>query len=217
MYLLLQVLYWINPSNAVATFAQSTRMQRFFKTIKTLSCWYSLESSCWALSDEYPFAKGFNGFSGFLHNFVLANLAVSSIRVKHSWTKQELYFLNIICLHVAPHSKANRNKCNPPYSYYFPHNHRVQHRLQNIICWQGKLLLKLTCPAGTSTCLAILLNKGEIGLKTLHAKGGKSGSCSACPIAFFAECTCNLQKWLCCTLNHDLVLPSLGTRGMNEF
>ena len=27
-------------------------------------------------------AKGFNGFSGFLHNFVLANLAVSSIRVK---------------------------------------------------------------------------------------------------------------------------------------
>ena len=72
----------VNPSNAVATFAQSTRMQRFLETIKTLSCWYSLESSCWALSDEYPFAKGFNGFSGFLHKFVLANLAVSSIRVK---------------------------------------------------------------------------------------------------------------------------------------
>ena len=30
-----------NPSNAVATFAQSTRMQRCFKTIKILSCWYS--------------------------------------------------------------------------------------------------------------------------------------------------------------------------------
>ena len=29
-------------------------------------------------SNEYPFAKGFNVFSGFLHNFVLANLAVSS-------------------------------------------------------------------------------------------------------------------------------------------
>ena len=73
--------FHFNPSNAVATFAQSTRMLRFFKTIKTLSYWYSLESSCWALSDEYPFAKGFKGFSGFLHNFVLANLAVSSISV----------------------------------------------------------------------------------------------------------------------------------------
>ena len=78
----LRSLRHINPSSAVATFAQNTRMQRFFKTIKTLSCWYSLESSCWALSDEYPFAKGFNVFSGFLHNFVLANLAISSIRVK---------------------------------------------------------------------------------------------------------------------------------------
>ena len=29
----------------------------------------------------HAFAKGFNGFSGFLHNFVLANLAVSSIGV----------------------------------------------------------------------------------------------------------------------------------------
>ena len=30
----------ITPSNAEATFIQSTRMQRFLKTISTLSCWY---------------------------------------------------------------------------------------------------------------------------------------------------------------------------------
>ena len=35
----------VNPSNAKATFVQSTPMQRFLKTIQTLSCWYSLESS----------------------------------------------------------------------------------------------------------------------------------------------------------------------------
>ena len=44
----------VNTSNAKATFIQSTRMQRFLKTIKTLSCWYSLDSSRGVLSDEYP-------------------------------------------------------------------------------------------------------------------------------------------------------------------
>ena len=31
----------LNPSNAEATFVQSTMMQRFMKNIRTLSCWYS--------------------------------------------------------------------------------------------------------------------------------------------------------------------------------
>ena len=39
---------------------------------------YSLESSCGVLSDE---CQGFRHFSNFLHHFVLANLATSSIRV----------------------------------------------------------------------------------------------------------------------------------------
>ena len=52
-----QVLVVLNPSNAESTFVQSTQMQRFLKTIKTMSCWYSLESSRRALSDEYPFAR----------------------------------------------------------------------------------------------------------------------------------------------------------------
>ena len=34
-----------NPSYAKATFVQSTRTQIFWKTIETLSCWYSLDSS----------------------------------------------------------------------------------------------------------------------------------------------------------------------------
>ena len=37
--------FCFNPSNAQASFAQCTGMQRFLKTIQTLSCWYSLESS----------------------------------------------------------------------------------------------------------------------------------------------------------------------------
>ena len=35
----------VNPFNAETTFVQSTRTQRFLKSIQTLSCWYSLESS----------------------------------------------------------------------------------------------------------------------------------------------------------------------------
>ena len=64
----------LNPFNAEATFVQRTMTQRFLITIQTLSCWYSLESSCRVLSDEYPFAR----VSGFLHHFVLAKLATSS-------------------------------------------------------------------------------------------------------------------------------------------
>ena len=47
----------INPSNAEATYAQSSMTQKSLKTILTLSCWYSLNSSRWVLSDEYPFAR----------------------------------------------------------------------------------------------------------------------------------------------------------------
>ena len=44
----------LNPSNAEATFISSTKTQRSLKTILTLSCRYSLDSSHWVLSDEYP-------------------------------------------------------------------------------------------------------------------------------------------------------------------
>ena len=77
-------LYSLNPSNAEATFFQSTKTQLFLKTIETLSCWYTFESSCWVLSDEYPFARVLVILRGYLHLFVLAKLATSSIRVNNT-------------------------------------------------------------------------------------------------------------------------------------
>ena len=59
----------LNPSIAEATFFQSTRMQRFLKAIQTLSHWYSLNSSRWVLSDEYPFARVSVIFLGFCIHF----------------------------------------------------------------------------------------------------------------------------------------------------
>ena len=45
----------INPYNAeLLNYLQS---RRFLKTVQTLSSWYSLESSCWVLSYEYPCAR----------------------------------------------------------------------------------------------------------------------------------------------------------------
>ena len=76
----------VNPSNAEATFVQSSRTQIFLKNIESLSCWYSLDSSHWVLSDEYPFARVSVIIQVFLHNFVLAKLAISSIRVKHCFS-----------------------------------------------------------------------------------------------------------------------------------
>ena len=77
-------MYWFfNPSNAEATLAQNTRMQRILKTILTLSYWYPLESFRWILSDEYPGARVCH-FSVFLYPFVLAKLATGSIRVNPS-------------------------------------------------------------------------------------------------------------------------------------
>ena len=47
----------VSPSNDEDTFTKSTRTQSFSKIIQTLSCWYSLDSSRWVLSDEYPYAR----------------------------------------------------------------------------------------------------------------------------------------------------------------
>ena len=54
----IQYWYFLNPFNAEATFIKGTITQiLFLKTFEILSCWNSLESSCWILSDEYPFAR----------------------------------------------------------------------------------------------------------------------------------------------------------------
>ena len=52
-------------SDAEVTFLQCTKKEKIVKIILTLSCWYSLESSCRALSYEYPFARVSNIFHDF--------------------------------------------------------------------------------------------------------------------------------------------------------
>ena len=70
------------PSYDDATCIHCTRTQRFLKTIYTLSCWYSLDSSCSALLDEYPCAMVSVIFQGFFASIVLSKLATCSIRVQ---------------------------------------------------------------------------------------------------------------------------------------
>ena len=54
-------------------------MQTFLKTIVTLSQWYSLDSSRWVLSDEYPHARVPVIFlCVFLHYFALAKFSIGS-------------------------------------------------------------------------------------------------------------------------------------------
>ena len=47
----------VNPFADEGTSMQCTKKQKIMKIILTLSYWYSLNSSCWVLSDEYPSAR----------------------------------------------------------------------------------------------------------------------------------------------------------------
>ena len=58
------------------------KCEKLLKTIQTLLCWYSLESSRRELSDEYPFARVSVIFQVFCIISYLAKSATSSIRVK---------------------------------------------------------------------------------------------------------------------------------------
>ena len=62
------------PSNAEAAFIQSIRTHKFVKTIKTLSCWYSLDSSRRVFSDEYPFAR-VSGIFRFFASFCIGQIS----------------------------------------------------------------------------------------------------------------------------------------------
>ena len=102
----------LNPMNAESTFFQSTKKWTSLKTISTLSCWYSVDSSRRVLSPKHKYAKifekhlfntvmlvfigqlllstlrwvpvcqGFHHFSGCLDHFVLDKLATCSLRVE---------------------------------------------------------------------------------------------------------------------------------------
>ena len=70
----------LNPPNAVATFVLSTRMQRFFKPSKP--CHVGTHRK--GLAEHSQMSTHFPRVSMVFHNFVFANLAVSSIRDNNS-------------------------------------------------------------------------------------------------------------------------------------
>ena len=86
----------LNPSNAEASSVQSTRMQtsrRFSKILSNAKNFWKPSKPChvgihWKALAEYfqlsTHLPGFQSFSGFLHHFVLAKLATSSMRV-NTW------------------------------------------------------------------------------------------------------------------------------------
>ena len=80
LYLHITISKDFNHSNAEAAFVQRTMTQRFLKTIWTLSCWYSLNSSHWVLTDEYPCARIELISLYILQHFVLTKLATTSIK-----------------------------------------------------------------------------------------------------------------------------------------
>ena len=74
--------YIINPSNAKATYVQSTMTQRFLKNHLNPVMLVFIRKLSLSTLRWIPMCQGFSHFSGFLHHFVLAKVATSSIRVK---------------------------------------------------------------------------------------------------------------------------------------
>ena len=68
-----------SPFQFCGYFYPKHKVQRFLKSIETLSCWYLLDSSRWVLLNEYPFARV---SVSFLYNFVFVKFTSSSKRVK---------------------------------------------------------------------------------------------------------------------------------------
>ena len=77
-------LYWelhINPSNAKATFVQSTRTQRFLENHLNPVLLVFIGKLLLSTLRWVPMCQGFDNFSGSLLHFVLVKLATSSVRV----------------------------------------------------------------------------------------------------------------------------------------
>ena len=64
---------WVNPSNAKATFQLKHKDAEIFENHLNPACWYSLDSSCWVLLNEYPCARVSVIFEGFCIIWYLPN------------------------------------------------------------------------------------------------------------------------------------------------
>ena len=87
------------------------------------------------------------------------------------------------------------------------HYKNQQQGCKTLFSERGKLPLKLTGPADTSTCPATLSHKGDIEFCPKHyfllPSGASQGLVQLPQLPLFAEFTCNLQRGqcFCCTLN----------------
>ena len=73
---------YFNPPNAEATFIQTTRWKDVWKSSKPchVGIHYIAHTECFHMYTQMP---GFQQFSAFVHHFVLAKLATTSISVKN--------------------------------------------------------------------------------------------------------------------------------------
>ena len=89
-----------NPSNAQATFAQSTRMQRFLKKHLNLVMLVFIGKLPLCNLRWVPMCQGFSHFSGFLLHFVLAKLATSKdFHVHFIYFYFTIYAICLICIY----------------------------------------------------------------------------------------------------------------------
>ena len=80
----------LNPSNAEAAILQSTKMQKSSKPYHVAIHWVALNE----YSQMSTHKSGLQSFFRFLHQFVLAKLATSSIRVKRGEQSHIFHLIN---------------------------------------------------------------------------------------------------------------------------
>ena len=116
--------YWnlyVNPSNAETTFIQSTRCKDFWKPSKPCNVgiyWRALAE----YSQMSTYVPVFQTFFRFLHHFVLAKLATSSMASMVAWTP----------------CNTNRLYCSPQLQYKQFVLHTWQYKRFVLWSWQYK-------------------------------------------------------------------------------
>ena len=88
--------YVSKPFDAEATFVKGTRLQKILKAFWTMSCWYSLESSCWAQSDECPFPWVSVIFSDFFSSFSIDQISHQQHKVQRSRSFLEGHAVSVV-------------------------------------------------------------------------------------------------------------------------
>ena len=88
--------------------------QKLMKIIWILSCWYSLESSRWVLTYEYPCARVSVTLQYFHIIFLLTKIALSSLRIKVLFWLHGRKGWNLWISPNTNHSRLHRNRRRSP-------------------------------------------------------------------------------------------------------